>query len=239
MKTILIIFCCFLLFSCKEKENPQIIYSSITDVGAISGRITASIGDTAIAGAMITTNPSTHKVYSDSSGNYTLPDMPPGDYTIVVSKTGFFPDSTTVSLIDWRTVEVDLTLSMLQVIPGFSFTGKWTGTIGLSAFVKSLQMDLNQIGIDSITGDMIFPDAGIPGYMADPNPHINIIQSALRVANDSFYFSTYTKNLLTGAKRPGEVSGKMLEYRYLTGKYHSVGPTGVPFDLIFWVERVK
>jgi len=114
MKTRIIIFCCFLLVSCEKKENPQIIYSSVSDVGAIAGKITTVTGDTPVAGAMITTSPAVHTVYSDSAGNYTMPDMPPGNYIVRVSGKGYIPDSTTVSLVDWRTVQVNLTLSTIR-----------------------------------------------------------------------------------------------------------------------------
>jgi hypothetical protein len=235
MKTRLIIFCCFLLFSCKEKEKPQFIYFSISDVGAISGRITTRTGDIAVSGALITTTPSTHKVYSDSSGNYTLPDMPPGDYTIKVSRTGYLPDSTTVSLIDWRTVKVDFSLSIIQILPGFSFTGLWIGSIGPYFQDHSMVMNLLQVGNDSITGNMIISDSGIPNYMTDPN--ITFIQSALYFENYSFSFNTYIKNFLTGGRIPGKISGKLIVYRILTGNYYFVSENGVPFDLPFYVQK--
>jgi hypothetical protein len=235
MKTILFILCCLLLISCKKKDETQIILSSITDVGAVSGHVTTITGDTLVEGAMITTEPFTNKVFSDSAGNYTLPDMPPGNYTIIATKEGFTTDSTTVSLIDWRTVSVSFALAIIKPSPGFSFTGSWSGKAG--PLEDPMTMSLVQLSADSITGKVFVTGTGLPWYMIDPGS--TWIASQLVYQDQAFTFATRTRNAVTGDIIPGTMTGTVVTNDSLTGHWQFVATTGVPYDLLFRLHRGK
>lgn len=63
-----------------------------TDTGAISGAVTDASG-AVVPGATVTLTNSTtgqeRKTVTDSTGIYSLPNLPPGEYTLVVEKEGF------------------------------------------------------------------------------------------------------------------------------------------------------
>lgn len=86
-------------------------------MGIIRGKVTTVTGDTAIVGALITTTPATSSVSTDTFGNYYIPNIPPGQYTVRASKTGYNSGSVSVAVLEGRTTIADLQLSRSNPLP--------------------------------------------------------------------------------------------------------------------------
>jgi WD40 repeat protein len=66
--------------------------------GVISGIVIDASTHLPISGASVTTDPSTNSVTTDVEGRFAIPDVPPGSYTVTVTKPGYAIDSVHVSV---------------------------------------------------------------------------------------------------------------------------------------------
>ncbi len=103
---ILIAFIFLLAFySCKENT----IEPTLT--GSITGTVLQSSDSHAVSGASITTSPPTSAIVTSSSGKFSFSDIPVGDYTISVSKSGFIKTTVSVSVTENSTTEATIFLA--------------------------------------------------------------------------------------------------------------------------------
>jgi hypothetical protein len=94
------------------------------DTGSIAGTVKDSSG-AAVAGASISTAPSTTTVQTDSAGNFTLASIPIGAYTLTASKTGYLnAQLSAVGVAAGTTDQVTLTLTT-----ALGTTGSISGTV--------------------------------------------------------------------------------------------------------------
>jgi trimeric autotransporter adhesin len=86
----------FVLFyaGCKKDSSSP----TAPTTGTIAGKVLNSTGDTAIVGAAVSTNPPTSSVFTGSSGEYSLDNVSPGNYTISAAKSGYFDGSVTIKV---------------------------------------------------------------------------------------------------------------------------------------------
>ncbi len=98
-----------LIFTCKQAPtDAPIIQTQIT------GKVTDSKSTQPIVGAQITSNPATSSVVTGNDGNYTIPDVKPAQYTITAKKDGYIDNTTTVTVIEGKTVNADIQLNKLS-----------------------------------------------------------------------------------------------------------------------------
>lgn len=70
-----------------------------TGTGAYSGKVTLlDLPQTGVAGATVSTNPTTVTVLTDSAGNFTYPSIGAGAYEVSVAKDGFVPETLRVTI---------------------------------------------------------------------------------------------------------------------------------------------
>jgi TonB-dependent receptor len=79
--------------------------------GSISGHATDANHD-ALVGARVELLPNGRSVVTDSEGAFTISDLPPGAYTLIVSYVGFTPFSTPVTVTPGSSVKTDATLQI-------------------------------------------------------------------------------------------------------------------------------
>jgi TonB-dependent receptor len=79
--------------------------------GSISGHATDANHD-ALVGARVELLPNGRSVVTDSEGAFTISDLPPGAYTLIVSYVGFTPFSASVTVTSGSTVKTDATLKI-------------------------------------------------------------------------------------------------------------------------------
>lgn len=95
---------CFGLISCEETIQPNGI------VGSIKGVVTESDGISPLGGAIISTNPLTFSATSDSLGQFTLLNLPVGEYNVLINKTDYITQSFRASIVPNDTVQIILSL---------------------------------------------------------------------------------------------------------------------------------
>jgi len=103
------------LFGCSE--NPS---EPDSVVGNITGIVTDANTGELVAGVTITTSPASSSYSTDANGQYTVPGLDPGSYTVTATKAGFAPKSTSVVVQAKETTNADIALSKLQ--PGLQLS---------------------------------------------------------------------------------------------------------------------
>ena len=105
-------------------------------VGTISGKVTDSSTGIGISGATITTNPATQTITTDTSGNYTISNVPVGIYTVTAAKTDYNTNSqSNVAVTANQTTTVNLTLTLMGTSCPSTVTygGKIYNTVQISS----------------------------------------------------------------------------------------------------------
>jgi hypothetical protein len=110
-KYILVILSIFIIIlsSCSKDENPV-----TPTTGTIAGKVLNSTGDTVLVNAAVFTNPPTSSVFTNAAGEYSISDVSPGDYTVNVTKSGFFDGSVTVKVNAGSTTAANI--QMIRIV---------------------------------------------------------------------------------------------------------------------------
>jgi formylglycine-generating enzyme required for sulfatase activity len=88
----------------------------LINLGSIEGKVTGNDG-IGIDGVKIGTIPVTQEVYTDVSGNYILPDLQAGSYTISAEKVSYYTSSGIVTVTDGEITTKDITLLVEGEVP--------------------------------------------------------------------------------------------------------------------------
>jgi len=94
---------------------------SSTDTAIIQGTVLDAAG-AAVPGAEITLAPVKITVVSDSQGNYRMPDVPAGKYTLTVTYVGFSPVTSDIEVAAGQTLNLNLTLKVANASEGILVT---------------------------------------------------------------------------------------------------------------------
>src|SRR5690348_13919645 len=81
--------------------TPPVLSAQMAGTGSVAGVISDSTGATVAAAAITLTDKATNtprKTTSNEAGNYIFPNVPPGEYEIVASKSGFRVTKTTITV---------------------------------------------------------------------------------------------------------------------------------------------
>ncbi len=138
----LIISLCLFFTSCvKTPEDSQ------PTTGSISGRITNVTSSQSIADAQVTTIPSSVSVLSNSTGNFTIGNLEPRQYTVYASKTGYVTASVVVNVIAGQVATGDIALT--EVSPELVVS---TSTLDFGSTETLMTLNLrNSTGIGTIS----------------------------------------------------------------------------------------
>jgi hypothetical protein len=80
--------------------------------GTIQGRVSTAVGDTSIAGALVSSSPPTSAVLTDDSGGFSIPNVPEGQYTISASKGQYNSASVSITVIAGKTTPANMLLTV-------------------------------------------------------------------------------------------------------------------------------
>ncbi len=96
---------------------PGIIATPSASIGNISGTVIDSSNGSPIPAANVNTDPPTSSVTTDAQGNYAIPDVPPGNYTVSASKSGYTSASVRVAVTEniSTTADVHLIAGLVDV----------------------------------------------------------------------------------------------------------------------------
>ena len=114
-----IVIISFIVISgCNKSDNPV----TPSTKGNISGTITDQATGAAIAGASISTQPATSTVQTGNDGNYSIPDVEAGDYTLTITNVGYFPNTSNITVSANQTSTKNISLSVIPADPVASFS---------------------------------------------------------------------------------------------------------------------
>ena len=85
----------------------------VAATGNISGKVTDKDTGLPIEGASITAN--SHQTTTNSSGEYTISNLPVGNYTVKASKPGYLSQSKTVTILENQTLTLNFSLSGINL----------------------------------------------------------------------------------------------------------------------------
>ncbi len=128
-----------------------------TTLGAISGVVTYFGTGLPVIGASVTTDPPTASITTDAEGEFSIPNVPPGSYTVTVTKSGYAIDSMRVSVqADGMVDDVILlvfpqplvTLTSPPMFPGAT-SDATSGVI--SGVVFDMKTELPMLGVNVTT----------------------------------------------------------------------------------------
>src|SRR5690606_23807319 len=105
LKDILFIAFVAVLCACKDDTEPG------PTTGTISGKITHADNGSSLEGVNIKTQPASSSVNSDNEGNYSIPDVTPGQYKVIASKTDYITDTVEVAVSEGLTTAGDILLA--------------------------------------------------------------------------------------------------------------------------------
>jgi hypothetical protein len=101
--SLIIVLLFSILFSCSDNStSPQ--------TGNVQGILTNKKNGTAIANALITSNPPTASITTNENGTFNLKEIDPGIYEIKAEKDGYYSGSTSIKVTAGKTTECDLQL---------------------------------------------------------------------------------------------------------------------------------
>jgi hypothetical protein len=105
---ILLLIATILSFSCDKPTETPLLETKI------SGRVLDKESNAVIAGAQITTNPTTSSVTTDASGTYTISDVKAGEYVVSASKSGYKTNTISVVVTEGKTASADVQIETLK-----------------------------------------------------------------------------------------------------------------------------
>ncbi len=144
--------------------------------GAISGRVTDS-QDRSVGGATVTAQSSalqgTRTTTTATNGDFIIPLLPPGLYTVLIESPGFAPVAQTRQVAATATIHLDITLQPAALSEDVTVTGDTT------AFTNTVQSaaNFNQLEISRLptTRTLLAAVAMAPGVTeSGPNGYVSV-----------------------------------------------------------------
>jgi hypothetical protein len=132
--------------------------------GSIVGTVIDSQTGVGVAGASVLTSPSTTTVLTDINGNFSIPDVQPGVYTVTANATDYNSNSLTVTVDSGMTATTHLTLVSMggsfarNILPIFSVNCAIVGCHNDSTAAGGLRLNgYNNVMKGSRYGAVIYP----------------------------------------------------------------------------------
>ena len=125
--------------------------------GSISGRVIDNTNQS-LPGASVYIESLQTGAISDLDGYYSIPNIRPGQYEVVVSYVGFAPDTTDIVVAEGKITENDIVLNEGLALQDVVVAGAFTGQR------KAINMQKNNAGITNVvSADQVgkFPDSNI------------------------------------------------------------------------------
>lgn len=120
--SLIILALLILLPSCKSPSSPSSPDTDgVTTTGTISGTVTDANTGNPIAGASVSTQPTTLLVTTDAQGRFSISNVTPGSYTVTASASGYFDESANITVTAGQTSTADLALQA-------DYSGSWSGS---------------------------------------------------------------------------------------------------------------
>src|SRR5580698_858715 len=140
---------------------PLLASAATGDKGTPSGSVSGTVKDAAgavLQGAQIVLQPTATSVASDAQGNFVIPNIAPGTYTVTVSYVGFDNMVTTIVVKPGQTATLNATMSVAsanqQVIVN-------AGLVGDAAAINEQRTSANILNVQTDTQIQSLPNANV------------------------------------------------------------------------------
>lgn len=205
MKILLLrrLFCALVALAAVLETRAQPAPVTASATGELSGDVSHAVTKAALDGAVVELVGTNRKTLTDSSGQFTFRNLPPGDYAVAVSYTGL--DSVTsraqVSTGSQARLPVQLT-SGLYTLEAFSVTAEREGNAAAITRQRNASNMINVVALDAY-GDIADGNIGnfirkLPG-VATQNAEGDIVGVMLRGAPPSMSMISLDGTQLTAA----------------------------------------
>jgi len=149
--------------------------------GTITGQVTDAEDGSAIYGAQVSDG--TRTATTDASGEYTVADVPAGDYEVTASKEGYETSSLTVTVLTGNSAVANLSLTEV-ILPG-SITGSVTGAEDGSPIAGATVTDGTGTTTTDASGKYTIADVPAGSY-------------EVTASKEGYHSSSLTVTVLTG-----------------------------------------
>ena len=164
-----ILFCILALMSLSLSA-----FAQGTAVGTIKGQVLDDTGAYVPATDIKVTGPRgfSKALQSDATGNFSLPGLQPGNYTLKTTRAGFAVSSAQVTVAAGKVVTLNIPLKVQASKQEVTVQGESVGTVSVEASANASQLVLKQTEIDALPDD---PDdlaadlQALAGPSAGPN----------------------------------------------------------------------
>jgi thermitase len=118
--------------------------SQIIVPGSISGSVTDAQDGSPIAGAVVSDG--SRAATTDTSGEYTIADVPPGSYEVTASKEGYGSSTSSVTVISGASSVLNFSLNQNPTVPNIM----WVDSIALSKNGRNLFIEVKVVTASSV-----------------------------------------------------------------------------------------
>lgn len=199
---LLVVVLALFSMTCKKEDNNP----ATPTTGAIQGEVTNVTGDTVIAGAIVTTSPATSSVSTNAQGAYSIPNVSPGQYSVMAAKGGYNPGSVNVTVVAGQTTTANIHLSYLAANsppspPNLVFPPDGSTN---QATTLTLSWSCSDPDGDPLTYDVYFGKTASPSAIVSPNQSgTTLLRSGLDTST-TYYWKVIAKDN-RGASTSGNV----------------------------------
>src|ERR1700722_16931155 len=142
---------------------PLFAGAATTDKGAAAGpgSVSGTIKDAAgavLQGAQVVLQPTATSVASDAQGNFVIPNIAPGTYTVSVSYVGFDNSVTTIVVSSGQTATLNATMNVASANPHALVSG---GLVGDAAAINEQRISANILDVETDTQIQSLPNANV------------------------------------------------------------------------------
>ncbi|MEX2231440.1 MAG: carboxypeptidase regulatory-like domain-containing protein [Cyclobacteriaceae bacterium] len=168
--------------ACNENTIDPVFY------GSIQGTVTFESSGTPAAGAEISTIPTTSTVLTDDQGNFSLPDVPTGPYSVVASLEGYKNATNKITVNKNITTYTDIQLSADATAPnkpGVGFPAPGAENIERSITLKWTIIELND---DELTYDVVLYESNVPTPLLQLDDYPDTLVNVENLKFNTTYF---------------------------------------------------
>jgi thermitase len=171
--------------------------------GKISGQVTNAGDGLPVVGATVTDG--TRTVLTDSAGQYTISDVPPGTYQVVASKNGYESSALPVTVLAGTTTVASFTLNEV-IVPG-SISGAVVSAKDGSPLIGATVTDGTRTTTTDATGKYTITNVPADTYQ-------------VTASNSGYYSSSSTVTVVSGgnavanfslSRIPGSITGSVTD----------------------------